>query len=117
MQVMMWLQLGKNFLLVDLPDFFLQILGQGDKKKKSSENDQSTGHFQSFFFYILRTNSKTSKENQLSVLNFKYVIIFLKNLQIGQSLLTVSLSKLQKEPKKKIQRNKYYLESADKIKK
>ena len=36
------------FLLVDLRDFFFQIKGQGTEK--SSENDQLTGHFQSFFF-------------------------------------------------------------------
>ena len=34
----------------------------------------------------------------------------------GQSLLTVSLSKIQTYPQKKFfQRNKYYLESANKI--
>ena len=40
-------------------------------KKKSSENDQLTGHFQSFFLYISRKPppSKTSKVNQQSVLN------------------------------------------------
>ena len=38
-------------------------------EKKSSENDQLTGRFQSFFFNISRTNSKTSKVNQQSVLN------------------------------------------------
>ena len=53
----------------------------GRIKKKSSENDQLTGHFQSFFlfffifraffFNISRKNSKTSKVNQQywSVLN------------------------------------------------
>ena len=44
---------GQNFLLVDLRDFFSD-LGSGDerkKKKKSSENDQLTGHFQSFFSF------------------------------------------------------------------
>ena len=46
------------FLLVDLRDFF-QILGSGGRKKndkKSSENDQLTGHFQIFsiFFFIFR---------------------------------------------------------------
>ena len=43
-------------------------------EKKSSENDQLTGHFQNFFFIraifnISRTKSKTSKVNQKSVLN------------------------------------------------
>ena len=37
------------------------------KEKKSSENDQLTGHFQSSF--LVFTNSKTSKVNQQSVLN------------------------------------------------
>ena len=44
----------------------------GGQKKKSSENDQFTGHFQFselFFFNISRTNSKTNKVNQYSVLN------------------------------------------------
>ena len=34
---------------------------------KMSKNDQLTGHFQSFFVFVLiisRTNSKTSKVNQ-----------------------------------------------------
>ena len=39
------------------------------KKKKSSENDLLTGHFQLLFFFVFflnisRTNSKTSKVNQ-----------------------------------------------------
>ena len=85
--------------------------------KKSSENGQSTGHFQSVFFFlnISRTNSKTSKVNQhmFKSLNILYISC------IGQSLLTVVLSKMHKQnlknksffPKKQI-----YLESADKIK-
>ena len=45
---------ARIFLLVDLRDFFFQIQGQGDenKRKKSSENDQLTIHFQSFFFFF-----------------------------------------------------------------
>ena len=43
-------------------------LGSGDEKK-SSEKDQFSGHFQSIFFNIPRTNSKTSKVNQQSVIN------------------------------------------------
>ena len=39
------------------------------KKEKSAENDQLTGHFQSFFFLIPRANSKTSRVNQQPVLN------------------------------------------------
>ena len=51
----------------------------GGTKKKSFENDQLTGHFQSFFsslfslllraFLISPENSQTSKVNQQSVLN------------------------------------------------
>ena len=58
----------KFFLLVDLQDFFSDIASGG--RKKSSKNDKLTGHFQSFFCNISRTNSKTSKVNQQSVLNF-----------------------------------------------
>ena len=49
----------------------LSDLGSGGRKKKekSSENDQSAGHVQSFVFTISRTNNKTSKVNQQSVLN------------------------------------------------
>ena len=50
------------FLLVDLQDFFPRFSVGG--KEKSSENDQLTS-----FFYIPRTNSKTSKVNRQSVLN------------------------------------------------
>ena len=55
---------ARFFLLVDLLEFF-SGLGLGGRKK-SSENDQLTGHFQSFFFFsfsdfffvlISRTNS------------------------------------------------------------
>ena len=46
---------ARFFLLVDLREFFAD-LGSGDgkkeKRKKSSENDQLTGHFQSFFFFF-----------------------------------------------------------------
>ena len=53
--------------LVDLRDFFRSRVGWA---KKSSENDhQLTGRFQSVFFTISRTKSKTSKVNQQSVLN------------------------------------------------
>ena len=57
--------------------FFFQIKvwggGGGQKiKQKSSENGQLTGHFQSFFFFIIsRINSKISMVhvNQQPVLN------------------------------------------------
>ena len=43
---------GQDFLLVDLREFILDLMGEGTKKtrEKSSENDQLAGHFQSFFF-------------------------------------------------------------------
>ena len=45
--------IGQNFLLVDLRDFFSDLVsGDEKKKKKSSENDQLTGHFQSVFFFF-----------------------------------------------------------------
>ena len=89
---------ARIFLLVDLRELFSDI-GLRDAKKKSSENDQLTDHFQSFscflfffvvlisfFLYILpdplvsiigrctlytvqKVNSKTSKVNQKSVFN------------------------------------------------
>ena len=46
--------------------FFFSDLGLGGRKKHkyiSSENDQLTGHFQSFFLKSLQNNSKTSKIN------------------------------------------------------
>ena len=48
----------------------LRFVGTGKKEKKNSENDQLTGHFQIIFFNISRKNSKTSKVNQQSVLNY-----------------------------------------------
>ena len=67
---------ARIFLIVDLREFFFRVRvgGVGDEKK-SSENDQLTGHFQSCFFFRLfflispEKNSKTSKVNQQSVLN------------------------------------------------
>ena len=48
------LSLGQNFLLVDLREknFRLRVKGMKKNKLKSSENDQLTGHFQSFFFFF-----------------------------------------------------------------
>ena len=66
---------------------FFSDLGSRERKKKnkkSSENDQLTGHFQSFFselfFNISRKNSKTSEVNQQSVLNPYIFYHFPKNL-------------------------------------
>ena len=74
---------ARIFLLVDLREknFRLRVGGTKKNKYKSSENDQLTGHFQSFFFVVVifraffsfnisRKNSKTSKANQQSVLIF-----------------------------------------------
>ena len=47
-----YLRLGQIFLLVDLREFFFRSRVGGTKQKKNSENDQLTGHFQSFFFNI-----------------------------------------------------------------
>ena len=65
------------FLLVDLREFFSDL---GSRDKKSSENDQLTGHFPSSFL-SRKKNSKPSKVNFLTnslYLIFKYFIIFLK---------------------------------------
>ena len=75
--------------------------------KKSSENDQLTGHFQSlffffvifrafFFFNISRKNSKTSRANQQSVLNFP------KNLDRTITFYSVTLKNTQTEPQRNI---------------
>ena len=53
---------ARLFLLVDFRDSFSD-LGSGAKinKLKSSENDQLTGHFQSFFFIFNISRKKTVK--------------------------------------------------------
>ena len=58
---------ARFFLLVDLRDIFVRFR-VGDEQK-SSENDQLTGHFQSFFLISPEKNSKSSKVNLNSVLN------------------------------------------------
>ena len=80
------------FLLVDLREFYSVLGSRG--QKKSAENGQLTGHFQSFF-NISRTNSKTSKVNQQSVLNFQIFHIFPKTV-------TVSLAKKHRQNLKNI---------------
>ena len=62
---------ARIFLLVDLREIFFRFRVGGTKKKalkmiserKSSENDQLTGHFQSFFFraFFLYLQKKTVK--------------------------------------------------------
>ena len=64
---------------------------------KSSENDQLTDHFKGFF--LKKNNSRTSKPAVcIKSLN---LIIFLK-IFIGQSLLTMSLSKKHRQNLSKI---------------
>ena len=83
------------------------------KKKKSSENDQLTGHFQSFFFKlffnIFRTNSKSSKVNQQSVLNIEIFYHFHKNLAWTITFNSVFLKNTQTEPQKYINLCMYIL--------
>ena len=43
----------------------------GDTKKKSSENDQSTGHFQSFFIFIFFFPDPKSEKNSRKSTNKK----------------------------------------------
>ena len=50
--------LGQIFFYLLIYGILFSDLGSGDEKQKSSENDQLTGHFKSFF-NIFRTNSKT----------------------------------------------------------
>ena len=77
-------------------------------KKKSSETDQLTGHFQSFFFYLFlaffffpqyfqKKNSKTSKANQQSVLNI--LSFFPKNLGRTISYNSVTLKNTDRTSK------------------
>ena len=75
------------------------------QKQKKSENDQLAGHFQRQLvifrvIFVLFFNTI-----------FKYFFIFLK-IWTGQSLLTVSLSKILRQNLKNIsfQRNKLYVE-------
>ena len=54
--------MARIFLLVDLRGIFFRFrigVGGGTKKQtKNSENDQSTGHFQSFFFFFKYLQNK-----------------------------------------------------------
>ena len=98
----MWFR-PELFLLVDLREFFSD-LGSGDEKnkKKSSENDQSTGHFQSFFFFLIspEKNSKTCKANQQYVLNLYIFYHFPKNLDRTITFYSVTLKNAQTDPQK-----------------
>ena len=78
---------ARIFLLVDLQEYLFRSRVGGQKKinKKSSENDQLTGHFQSFFFFFFffflispEKNSNTSKVIQQSVLNLLNISSFSK---------------------------------------
>ena len=79
------------------------------KKLKNYENDQLTGHFQSFFFlifkaffYFLKKNSKTSEVNQQSVLNLYIFHHIPKNLDRTITFNSVTLKNAQTEPIKYI---------------
>ena len=80
-------------------NFFSDLGSRGRKKinKKSSENDQLTGHFQRFFFFfnISRKNSKTSEVNQQSVLNLYIFHNFPKNLDSTITFKSVTLKNTQ----------------------
>ena len=55
-----------KYLKIYLTSFtvFMEIL----KKKKSSENDQSTGHFQSFLIYFFGPHDPRSEKNPVNQL-------------------------------------------------
>ena len=80
------------FLLIDLWDFVFRFRVGG--RIKSSENDQLIGHFQNFF-NISRTNSKTSKVNQHSVLSLSIFHNFHKNLHRAITFNSVTLKYTQ----------------------
>ena len=81
-------------------------------KLKRSENDQLTGHFQSFFLFLFfhfqsllffniskkKKNSKTSEVNQHSVLNLYIFHHFSKNLDKKITFNSVTLKNTQTEP-------------------
>ena len=78
----------------------------GGQKKKSSENDQLTGHFQCLFvcfcFFLIspEKNSKTSEVNQQSVLNLYIFPHFSRNLDRTITFNSVTLKNTQTEPQK-----------------
>ena len=90
------------FLLVDLRGKKSGLGLGGRKKKKSSENDQLTGHYQSFFFLISpeKTVKLISKVNQQSVLNLYIFHHFPKNLDRTITFNSVTLKNTQTEPLK-----------------
>ena len=96
--------LAINFFVSLREIYFTFMVGV---RKKSSENDQLTGRFQSILFNISRKkNSQTSKVNQQSVLNLVIYHHFLKNWT-EQPFSTVSLSKIHRQKLKN--RKKYNL--------
>ena len=97
--------------------FFFRFRVEGTKKNKlkNSENDQLTGHFQSFFFFSElfffffffklispEKNSKTSEVNQQPVLNLYIFHHFPKNLDRTITFKSVTLKNTQTEPQKYI---------------
>ena len=84
-----------EFFLFVGQGIFFQIKGRGDRKKKLQKwpVDRSFSELYFFFFFnISKADSKTGKVKP-AVCIFKYFIIFLK-IWTGQSLFTVSLSKI-----------------------
>ena len=84
--------------------FFFSDLGLGERKKlkkKNSENDQLTGHFQRVFLSSEKI-AKTRKVNQQSVLNLSIFHHFPKNLDRTITFNSVTLKNKQTEPQKKI---------------
>ena len=104
---MMASRLRPDLLLVDLRDFFFRLMVGGTKNL--------TGHFQSFFFFfflelffffflelffiIIIFNISRKNPGKTSEVNVNLYIFhhFPKNQWTGQSLLTVSLSKMHRQ--------------------
>ena len=91
---------NKHCLLTFFHFFRFRVKGTKKNKYKSSENDQLTGHFQSFFFFLIQSFFFLSPETGEPTV-FKHFIIYLK-IWTGQSLLKVSLSKIHGQNLKNI---------------
>ena len=78
------------FLLVDLREFFFRLRVGG----------LLTGHFQSFFSYVQKKNSKTSEVNQQFVFNLYTFHHFPENLDRPITFNSVTLTNTQTEPQK-----------------
>ena len=100
---------ARIFLLVDLRGFFSDLGSTGRKQinKKALKMTSQLVIFRAFFFFFfffLISPEKTVKlvrQTNSMYKFFKYFIIFLK-IWTGQSLFTVSLSKIHRQNLKKI---------------